>query len=382
MTSPSRQGDGRLWALALMLSLSVNLGILGIVGFTMIKSQLLRKTQVSTTPPPTVSETTMTILPEFFTAAAEPKLPSPTAPEFARTSPDQSAPPPETAPFIGERNTQATSDRSPVAAAPELPSQTGIAPKNPQDFETTESDYQDGKLESDQVATPLASPSLPPVPPVPDPIVAEKSNNSPKTERPGNDDIRAVPPPPERLLSGPSPVDVPVPKAPEDSKAPKATVEKRPRDGASKADEISPTKPATTQPATAKPVTDPGFRGNQRKTAIIGSISRTGRSALNVADSPLGRYQAQISRAVEQEWQRNCVRHRDFITPGFLTVRFFVETSGKVRTVRFVGEMETGEVQKGFTLNSIRDAEIPAMPAALKKEFDKEPLELIFNFYF
>ena len=132
----------------------------------------------------------------------------------------------------------------------------------------------------------------------------------------------------------------------------------------------------------AKPATDPAFKGYQRKAAIVGSISRTGRSALDVADSPLGRYQAVISRAVEQEWQRNCVRHRDFITPGFLTVRFFVETNGKVRTVQFVGTMETGEVQKGFTLSAIRDAKIPAMPAAVKKDFDKEPLELIFNFYF
>jgi hypothetical protein len=138
-------------------------------------------------------------------------------------------------------------------------------------------------------------------------------------------------------------------------------------------------KPATTTTAATN---EPGFRGNQRKTAIVGSISRTGRSALDVADSPLGRYQAVISRAVEQEWQRNCVRHRDFITPGYLTVRFFVETNGRVRSVQFVGDMTTGEVQKGFTLNSIRDADIPAMPAAVRKDFVKEPLELIFNFYF
>lgn len=377
MTSPSRQGDGRLWALALMLSLVLNLGILGMVGFSMIASQLLRKPPTSSAVSPSVSETTMTILPEFFTADPEPEIPSPTAPEFARTSSDQAAPPPVTAPFIGERNTQATSDRRPVASAPELPSQAGIDPRNPQDIETTESTYQDGKLESDQLATPTASTPSPPMPPVTDSIVSENTNSSPKPETPGNDEIRATPPPPERLLSGPSPVDVPVPKTPEDSKEPKPTAEKRPSDRASKENETPSTKPGA-----AKPSSEPGFRGNQRKTAIVGSISRTGRSALNVADSPLGRYQAQISRAVEQEWQRNCVRHRDFITPGFLTVRFFVESSGKVRTVRFVGEMETGEVQKGFTLNSIRDAEIPAMPAALKKEFDKEPLELIFNFYF
>ena len=53
-----------------------------------------------------------------------------------------------------------------------------------------------------------------------------------------------------------------------------------------------------------------------------------------------------------------------------------------MRSVQFVGDMTTGEVQKGFTLNSIRDAKIPAMPAAVRKDFVKEPLELIFNFYF
>ena len=47
-----------------------------------------------------------------------------------------------------------------------------------------------------------------------------------------------------------------------------------------------------------------------------------------------------------------------------------------------VGEMETSEVQKGFTLRSIRDAAIPPMPPAVKKDFEKQPLELIFNFYF
>ena len=96
----------------------------------------------------------------------------------------------------------------------------------------------------------------------------------------------------------------------------------------------------------------------------------------------MGRYQAQISRAVELEWQRNCVKHRDFITPGYLTVRFFVEENCRVKSVQFLGDSETGEVQKGFTLNSIRNAPIPAMPRDLKKEMGGNALELIFNFYF
>jgi hypothetical protein len=201
-------------------------------------------------------------------------------------------------------------------------------------------------------------------------------------DAPGPDEIRSVPPLREKLLDGPNPVDVNVPREPEVAvnEEIKPTPEQRPA-----AESPPPTPADTAKPTEApkpKPVQDPAFSGFQRKTAVIGSISRTGRSSLEVEDSALGRYQASISRAVEQEWQRNCVRHRDFITPGFLTVRFFVEPGGKVRSVQFVGDMETGEVQKGFTLNSIRDAEIPAMPAALRKEYTKEPLELIFRFFF
>ena len=53
-----------------------------------------------------------------------------------------------------------------------------------------------------------------------------------------------------------------------------------------------------------------------------------------------------------------------------------------MKSVQFVGDMETGEVQKGFTLNSIRNAEIPAMPASLKKSYEGDTLELVFRFYF
>jgi len=204
---------------------------------------------------------------------------------------------------------------------------------------------------------------------------AEKMEQLPETEA----STPPAQPPRKELLAGPNPVDVPVPKPMERKGGPKPTPLERP------ANDEAPvaSKPAELpKPPAAPPIDDPAFAGNQRKTAIVGSISRTGRSALDVADTPLGRYQAIISRAVELEWQRNCVRHRDFITPGYLTVRFYVETNGKVRTVQFVGQMETGEVQKGFTLNSIRDADIPAMPAALRKDYEKSPLELIFNFYF
>ncbi|MES2657010.1 MAG: hypothetical protein V4689_00220 [Verrucomicrobiota bacterium] len=381
LASSRRDRDGRLWAIAFALSLLANVAILGLAGFAAIKSHAFRKPAPAPATAP--AETIMTIFPELpgtaaeTTAAVTPPAAS-AAPKFARTSDDQIAPPPEKAAFIGERDTQATSDRAPDATAPPLPSQAGEKPRSEDDFETTESDYRDGKLATESAkATPPASDPAPAMQPI-DPAMASQSPAGKKVQNPGNDETTSTPPPPEKLLAGPDPVDVPVPKETVSTDEIKPTPPKRQKDGGSPAKAAELPKPATPP----QPINDPAFAGYQRKAAIVGSISRTGRSALNVADTPLGRYQAIISRAVELEWQRNCVRHRDFITPGYLTVRFFVETSGKVRTVQFVGKMETGEVQKGFTLNSIRDAEIPAMPASLKQEYTKQPLELIFNFYF
>jgi len=203
--------------------------------------------------------------------------------------------------------------------------------------------------------------------------VAESTPAIPPAPDAPEDAIRSLPL--EKLVEGPNPVDVPVQESPktkpdtkEAKRSPPAQPEQKKRD-------------ASPPTARKQAINDPAFSGYQRKTAIRGSISRTGVSALDVEDTPLGRYQSVISRAVEQEWQRNCARYRDLITPGYLTIRFYVETSGRVRSVQFVDGF-TGENQKGFTLNSIRNAEIPPMPASLRKDYEKQPLEFIFNFYF
>lgn len=363
-----QSGDVHLWMIAAGLSLLVNLGLLMFAGLSVLE---FRKnapvTQIDPAAPPPAEESSATIYLDAPAATAAPVPPS-VERRFARTSPEQAAPPSENPAFIGERNTRATSDRPPVADAPPLPSQAGIAPRDENDIETTESDYKDGSLTAEAPAVPEAEVSESPAAASPTASSSANPAVTPSTAPASN------PPPREALLEGPNPVDVQVPKETASGEEIKTTPEPRPVEDARPLEE----RP----PQNAAPARDPAFSGFQRKTAVVGSISRTGRSSLDVEDTALGRYQAAISRAVELEWQRNCVRHRDYITPGFLTVRFFVETSGRVRSVQFVGDMETGEIQKGFTLNSIRDAEIPAMPAALRREYDKEPLELIFRFYF
>ena len=377
--SSRASGDGRLWAIALGLSLFVNLIGLTLVGLAAI---VLAGPPKPRTTEPVEREPSVLISPDMFKTVVEStQKATPTDRKFARTSEDQRGKRPDKPAFMGERDTRATSDRPPDAEAPPLPSQKGIDPRNEDELETTESDYRDGDLANDSTAA-ASSPPQPPVLPTPET----------PPQPPVEETVEAQPPPPatpprEVLADGPNPLDVPVPKEipgetprdtppapPEKEKPDKEIAETKKPDPA----EATPEKPKRSQPDP----TMPGFRGYQRKTAIRGNISRNGRSSLDVVDSPLGRYQAAISRAVEREWQINCVRNRDFITPGYLTVRFFVESSGKVRSVQFVGEMETSQIQKGFTLNSIRDAEIPAMPKGVREEYAEEPLELIFNFYF
>jgi len=381
--------------MALGFSVLANAVLLILGGYAVLEAAVLRQKSVPPTPPPAAS--VVMIFPEMAPAAATPPADAPAtpavaaapsardtapaqaalaaAPRFARTSADQSAPRPETPSLLGERNTRATSERAPVASAPPLPSQAGVAPRDASQIETTESHYQDGQLDGDPNLKPATQ--IAPATPEPAPERAVEPLDQPPVAK--KDPASVAPPPRPPLMEGPQPVDVSVPREDLANKEPTPAAPKSTPDAAPR----RPAKPTPmAQPLQSPASQIPGFKGSQRKTAVVGSISRTGRSALDVADSPLGRYQAALSRAVEQEWQRNCVRHRDFITPGFLTVRFFVETTGKVRSVQFVGDMETGEVQKGFTLNAIRDAGIPAMPAALRKEYDQEPLELIFRFYF
>lgn len=389
-TTAANRHDGRLWAFAFGLSLAVNALLVLVAGISILE---LRKFQPTPKPPPPpVADSVRFIAPELVqeeepvpTPVVEPAPPEEVPKGFARTSDDQISDPPVNASRIGERNTRATSDATPDPTAPALPAQAGVDPLYKGHIETTESRYQDGEIKPDAPLAPdQPSPPMPPQPEQP-PAPPETAMRGEKTDTPGTAEKPVPPPPTERLATSSQPVDIPVPKpepdvppAPRSLTPPEMPKEGQP-DAPPKADDIKETKPASPP----KPSTDqPAFRGHQRKTALRGSISRTGRSALDVEDSPLGRYQAAISRAVELEWQRNCIRYRDFITPGYLSVRFFVDAKGNVKSVDFVGTMQTGQQQKGFTLNSIRDADIPPMPPELSRDFKDESLELIFNFYF
>lgn len=369
--------QARLWLVAFVVSAMANFVVLLVVGLWAIANL----DWGPPAPPPPPMESVAMIVPRVANEPAadvEAAAPKPDRPSFARTSADQEEAVPEKADFIGERNTRATSEAA-VAEGPEMPNQSGREPRSEDEIETTESDYQDGELASGEVATP-ESPPMPaetrPAEPVEpsEAAMAAKRDGTPT----GESEVPETAPVKDRLAEGPVPVERMV-KDELLEESPKPTPPQREVEGDEKVAEND--KPAD-QPKPATPAKAPGFRGFQQKTRLVGSLSRVGRSALNVEDSVLGRYHAAVSRAVEREWQRNCVRNRDFIVPGQLTLSFVLDSSGKVRSKAIVEDFGVGNIQKGFTLNSIRDAEIPSMPADLKKQLDGEPLELIYRFNF
>lgn len=410
------------WVSFRVLIAAIELAVLAALGFD--PANFVAKP--APPPAPHAEETVATIVPEMV-EVLPPKPKPPEAAPFARTSSDQEAPKPENPSFIGDRNTRAASDAPAVAQAPMLPSQKGREPHTEDEIETTVSKYQDGDLASDRIAAPREAPApdsapsaermsdstLPPSPPTPlaDPAMASKpAEPTPSGDPSLADQTTAPPPAPEPVVKETAPPEPspnkpapPVPEVPKDKLAqssmpverqvkeetppepPKppqparrsASTETTPR-------ETPPPRPQQppSPPKSAAPKDAPGFRGNQQKTRLSGSISRQGRSALDVEDSLLGRYHASLSRAVEKEWQLNCVRNRDYITPGQIIVRFVLEPSGKVRSLTFVEEFGVGNIQKGFTSESIRTAAIPPFPDELKKQLNNEPLEITYSFTF
>jgi hypothetical protein len=415
----------RLWLVAILASLLINAVLLiSMVGMEAL-SWLTRARDSFQQAAVTRQAAQQAQAELVLQALVQPKVapPAPSKPQeekkpskaFARTSPNQENATPDPTNLIGERDTRATSEAAPDPAALPMPSQKGEKPRLPDELETTSSNYQKGDLAHDRIAQAAAAarPSPPPVPasagnPYADPTVARASMPSQQqqqqqlrvsegTPRQAIEERKS-----EALAQSPFPVDTPVkeikaskgttqdqtpPDQPEKEQAAreqaateqKNVVQQAPPEPNRPTPPTPPTPQTPRRPAVAG---DPGFRGNQHRTQISGSISRRGISAQDVKSTPQGRYYASLSRAIEQQWQLNCERNRDFIVPGMLRVRFVIGTNAVVKTVEFVDSLGTSAIQKGFTLKSIREADIPKFPADLKRELNGDELEVSYTFIF
>lgn len=314
-------------------------------------------------PPEVAQKTPEEKLPEQEKALPPPKR------KFARTSEEQAGTPDEATDLLGDRDTRAASERAPVPGAdPNTPSQDGVAPLFPGQVETVDRDYEDGSVGMDpngetterpQEATALKQDA---VSKPKTPLVEEPEPDVDPNKRPDN----------KHLAIGeviPKPEQEKVQEKPKDNESPRERQELGSKDGES-------AKEVEEQPKKG------GFSGHSRKNRVAGSISRQGKSALNVKNTALGRYQAQVSKAIELQWRRNVERHRDHIVPGVISIRCYVDHKGKVSGIKIQDVIESNFIEQGLTQRAFRQAKLPKMPKEVVEELDGEPLELIYNFYF
>lgn len=140
-------------------------------------------------------------------------------------------------------------------------------------------------------------------------------------------------------------------------------------------------KPAYYDPAFT-PEAQPGFKTEERKTRTTGRFSFGRKASLNVAATPMGRYQMVIYRAIAMCWYKQCDLNRDLIVPGTLHIRLLVDKKGKVTDLRMLRMNGASTVQKSFTFLAIQQAPIPAMPPEAAEELVGDKLELYFDFHF
>ena len=303
-------------------------------------------------------------------ALAEPKR------RFARTSADQEGAPDADTDILGERDTRAASELPATPGAkPNTPAQDGAAPLYPGHVETVSKKYQEGSLGQDAQGEETE---------VPQEASASKddalADDAPQLDVPEPEEESSSEPKDKHLAVG---EELPAPRGDEGDKqmAEDPKEEKSPRERPNEGAHQEADKKKIVDGAEQEPKKS-GFRGYSRQTRVTGSINRQGKSALNVKNSPLGRYQALISKAVELQWRRNCEQHRDHIVPGVISIRFYVDQSGGVSGIKFQEVIGANFIERGFTQRALRQVELPKMPESVLKELKGESLELIYNFYF
>ena len=138
-------------------------------------------------------------------------------------------------------------------------------------------------------------------------------------------------------------------------------------------------KLVATQPV-PEPVPESGFASQQRKTRVRGVLQANGKGSLDVANTPLGRYEAQIFQAIERRWQQDNFRLRSHLAPGLITVRFLVASDGSVSEQRRLNMQGASQIQWGLVISAVTKSELPPMSRQVKEELNGEPLEVRMTF--
>lgn len=320
-------------------------------------------------------------------ATPKPLEPKPEPPKVAekqrynRTTSEQPQEKSKQAKFYGEHDTVAQSNTAIDPSAAPMPSVDG---KKEWNYPSSASNFQDGNLEHDAVAS-KSQPQMPTE--IPDPLTKVTKNQAESAQEVQPQMDASKP------LSGSS---VPlveymdaINKLPSEIHNQKPVADlfearKRKADQESEKDK-RPKETAERKKAFPRIVRagQSGFRPTTEASKAMGSISRRGGvSSHDTEATPLGKYKKSVHNSIAKEWYRRIGQNPDLIKPGALIVRWYVYDTGRIHGINVVRELQGSEIQKGMTIQSIASAKIPKMPSSLKSNLNGEPVEFSITFQF
>ena len=145
-----------------------------------------------------------------------------------------------------------------------------------------------------------------------------------------------------------------------------------------KVEETLPEKKATKASESSHP--DGGFAPQTRKTKVKGVLSASGKGALDVENTPAGRYEAQIYRLLERSWQMENHRNKSLLAPGSITLYFVVDQQGKVSRQQLLSMIGASTTQWGSVCQALENIAIPKMPKDVIEDLEGDALELTVTF--
>ena len=351
--------------------------------------------------------------------AEKPKLPPKPAikpkdlPKFARTSDDQLAGKAPDTNIQGERDTIAASNANALASAPDRSSVKGEKPKDGQQ-ETVDTTFQDGVLEHMNRGGEASKPPVQIIPPAEEIIPPEKlaqvdqeemKSSVDSTEDLGealergklsttNKEVKKFLETRKKIalneaLPTSKNTSAKENKGLEEQKKTIANkqsnpdaLKQKPQDKKKQKSQPE-SQPKTAENKRASENSKKGFRSQAKATVMMGSISRRSKVASdNVKSTPVGSYMAQISKLVEQEWQRRVMMHADLIQPGTLRIGFMVDERGRVKNINTIARTMGSENQLSLTYQALTSVKIPPMPKKVKNSQGGDLLEFRYHFNF
>ncbi len=329
---------------------------------------------------------------------------------FAKTSAETPVQAPKEPDYIGQRDTTISGDKNPAKeqSDKDAPSMEG---EERDELNTVEQKKQEGNLEFDGLketkqqqppTAPLTSETAPVQPSIappssPEPTPAKKEETEEHKEDKPTQNEQTQQEATEEPIKTLQPLDAhpegdilidDISFEPKETPQPDTNI----KDAPAPAPELPAQQQAAVPQASAQtqpiydpmftPSAQPGFRTNERKTRSTGRFIIGKNASLNVAATPMGRYQELIYRRIAYFWYAMVADNCGDIIPGSLTIRMLINHKGQITSMELVHRSGASISQQSITFAAIRKASIPPMPLDVQEGIVGDKLDLLFTFYF